>query len=127
VAGNLVHFELGAKDTSRAKQFWSSLFGWSFGDSSGPVEYHMTDAGGAPGGAIYRSQSDERGPIVYFDVDDLDATLDRVRHLGGAVELGKSPIPGVGWFARCTDTEGNRFSLFQSEPSVPAPGETNSA
>ena len=28
------------------------------------------------------------------------------------------PIPHVGWFARCTDTEGNEFSLFQSDESV---------
>jgi hypothetical protein len=28
------------------------------------------------------------------------------------------PIPGQGWFAPCVDTEGNKFSLFQNDPSV---------
>ena len=32
----------------------------------------------------------------------------------------KQPIPGTGWFAGCKDTEGNAFSLFQSDESVPA-------
>ncbi|MGH2472241.1 MAG: hypothetical protein ACRDG6_07540 [Candidatus Limnocylindria bacterium] len=27
-------------------------------------------------------------------------------------------IPGQGWFAGCTDTEGNAFSLYQNDPSV---------
>ena len=25
----------------------------------------------------------------------------------------------MGWFAGCTDTEGNNFSLYQNDPSVP--------
>jgi predicted enzyme related to lactoylglutathione lyase len=44
-----------------------------------------------------------------------------VRELGGEVLLEKQPIPGVGWFARFRDTEGNKFSLFESDESV-APG-----
>jgi predicted enzyme related to lactoylglutathione lyase len=118
--GRLVHFELPADDTTRATEFWSSLFGWKYREWSGPVEYHMLD-GIEPGGAIYPAQSGERGPIVYFDVDNMDADLARVAELGGMVELGKQPIPGIGWFARCRDTEGNPFSLFQSDESVQAP------
>jgi predicted enzyme related to lactoylglutathione lyase len=43
-----------------------------------------------------------------------------VRELGGDAE-DKEPIPHVGWFARCKDTEGNPFSLFQSDESVTMP------
>jgi predicted enzyme related to lactoylglutathione lyase len=116
MANELVHFELPAEDTARAKQFWASLFGWTFNESDGPVEYHMFQ--GQPGGAIYRTQAGERSPIVYFGVEDIDASLRRVTELGGFVEEGKSAIPGIGWYARCSDTEGNRFSLFESDESV---------
>ena len=51
MAGNLVHFELGAKDTARAREFWGSLFGWQFRPPWGGMEYHMTE-GLQPGGAI---------------------------------------------------------------------------
>ena len=51
----------------------------------------------------------------------IDKTIARVRELGGSAE-DKQPIPTVGWFARCSDTEGNDFSLFQSDESVQAPG-----
>jgi uncharacterized protein len=121
MAGRLVHFELPADDTARARDFWSSLFGWTFRGWDGPIEYHMTE-GVDPGGAIYPADGDERGPIVYFDVDDMDAAIGRVRELGGEAD-DKQPIPGVGWFARARDTEGNRFSLYQSDESAPGPSE----
>ncbi len=118
MAGKLVHFEMPAQDAARATRFYRDLFGWSFRDPGMPgVEYHMTEAGGEPGGAVYPSEGGEKGPIVYFDTDDIDAMLTHVRELGGEAEE-KSPIPGVGWFARCRDTEGNPFSLFQSDESV---------
>jgi predicted enzyme related to lactoylglutathione lyase len=120
--GRLVHFELPADDTSRALAFYGSLFGWTFEPWSGPVEYHQTQAGGGPGGAIYPSQEGERGPIVYFDTDDIAATVQRVRDLGGSAD-DPQPIPGIGWFSRCRDTEGNPISLFQADESVPVPDE----
>lgn len=121
MAGNLVHFELPARDTARAKDFWGSLFGWKFQNREGPVEYHMTD-GVEPGGAIYPTELGEStGPIVYFGTEAIDASVARVRELGGQAE-DKQPIPTVGWFARCQDTEGNAFSLFQSDESVTVPG-----
>jgi uncharacterized protein len=117
MAGRLVHFELPADDTARARDFWSSLFGWSFQGWEGPIEYHMTE-GVEPGGAIYPSQEGERGPIVYFAVDDIDEALARVRDLGGKAD-DKRPIPGIGWTSRAEDTEGNRFSLYQDDSSAP--------
>jgi uncharacterized protein len=124
MAGKIVHVELPAEDTGRAKKFWGDLFGWKFRAWEGPMEYHMFE--GEPGGGIYPSDSGERGPIVYFGVDDIDRDSARVAELGGTVELGKQPIPGVGWFARCRDTEGNTFSLFQPDESVPMPGQGES-
>jgi len=118
--GQLVHFELPAQDSGRAKKFWSSLFGWKFREWSGPVEYSMLD-GNEPGGAIYPAEGGPKGPVVYFGTGDIDKSITRVRELGGSAD-DKQPIPSVGWFARCADTEGNDFSLFQSDESVPSPG-----
>ena len=62
--------------------------------------------------------SDERGNLrVYFDTDDIDATRGKVQELGGHAE-DKMPVPGYGWFAACTDTEGNAFSLWQGDESA---------
>ena len=115
--GSLVHFEVPSEDAGRAKSFWGGVFGWSFNDPGVGIPYWMTRTGESQGGAIFNS--DERGIIVYFDTDDIDATIAQINELGGTAGE-KSPIPHVGWFARCTDTEGNAFSIFESDESVPA-------
>jgi predicted enzyme related to lactoylglutathione lyase len=121
VPGKLVHFELPAEDTARSCGFWSGLFGWQFQDSGMPdLDYRMVQTGPEQGGAVYASDGTIRGPVVYFDTDDIDASVAKARELGGHAE-DKQPIPHVGWFARCRDTEGNEFSLFQSDESVQTP------
>ena len=122
MAGSLVHFELPADDTERAREFYGELFGWQYRTWEGPVEYHMLEEGLEPGGAIYPSQAGEKGAIIYFDTEDIDASVERVNELGGSAE-DKQPIPGIGWYARCEDTEGNSFSLYQADESVPVPAE----
>jgi uncharacterized protein len=116
MAGNIVHFELFAKDPARAKRFYSSLFGWKFKDSDIPgIEYYLIE-GSHPDGAL-NPQADAPGVVVYFDTEDIDASLGKIRDLGGKADE-KMAIPGQGWFAACTDTEGNKVSLFQNDPSV---------
>ena len=56
--------------------------------------------------------------IVYFDTDDIDASVARVRELGGT--SGEATDPPRRLVRRCTDTEGNDFSLFQRDDSVSA-------
>ena len=74
MAGKLVHFELPAEDTARARSFWSGVMGWQFGDSAMPdFEYYMVQTGEDQGGAIYPADPGQKGPIVYFDTDDIDA------------------------------------------------------
>ena len=114
MAGKLVHFELPARDVGRAKGFWSGVFGWEFAEPMG-MEYWMTRNGEDQGGAVYPSDSTQL--LAYFDTDDIDATLDEGERAGGTAEE-KMPIPHVGWFAHCTDTEGNEFGVFESDESV---------
>jgi uncharacterized protein len=119
MAGKMVHFELPAADAERAKRFWSGVFGWEFGDSAMPgMEYYMVRTGEDQGGAVYpMPDAAGSGTVVYFDTDDIDAALAKVRQLGG--EAGdKAPVPTHGWFAACKDSEGNAFHLWQGDESA---------
>lgn len=114
--GNIVHFEVNAKDPARAKKFYSKVFGWTFKDSEIPgIEYYLID-GVNPGGAVNPNQT-ETGIVVYFETDNVDKTLKDIRDSGGQADA-KQPIPGQGWFAACVDSEGNKISLFQPDPNV---------
>jgi uncharacterized protein len=121
MAGQMVHLEIPAGDTAKAREFWGGLFGWEFQAYEGsPTEYHMTRFSDTTGGAITAADGSERGPRVYFDVDDINAGVARVKELGGEASDGM-PVPGMGWFATCTDNEGNDFGLWQTDPSASAP------
>ena len=52
-----------------------------------------------------------------FDTADIDASIAKVRELGGSADE-KQPVPTHGWFSACKDTEGNSFSLWQSDQNA---------
>jgi len=118
MAGTMVHLEIPAGDTAKAREFWGGLFGWQFqAFEGGPTEYHMTRFSESTGGAIMGADGDKRGPRVYFDVDDIGAATARVGELGG--QSGEAmPVPGMGWFSVNKDTEGNEFGLWQNDQSA---------
>jgi uncharacterized protein len=121
MAGKLVHFEIVTEDADRAEAFWSGVFGWQFNRDVMPgMDYRMTRTGEDQGGAIMPSDKRDGHLRIYFDSDDIDASRAKVQELGGTAD-DKQPIPGVGWWADCKDTEGNYFSLFQSDESVAPP------
>lgn len=120
MSGNLNYVEIPAEDSERAQGFWSSLFGWQFNAYSGDFPYVMTQTEGGQGIGLYRS--DDLGLWAYFYVDDLDEHVRRVEELGGRVR-DRGPVAGVGHYARCEDTEGNKFGLFQVDESAQAPAE----
>ena len=133
MAGQMVHLEIPAGDTAKAREFWGGLFGWEWQSYEGsPSEYHMTRFSDTTGGAIYEAEGSKRGARVYFDVDDINAgkarvDVDdinagkaRVSELGG--EAGEAmPVPSMGWFAICKDTEGNEFGLWQNDETAALP------
>ena len=118
MAGQMVHLEIPAGDTAKAREFWGGLFGWKFEEYPGsPTEYHMTRFSENTGGAIMAADGDKRGARVYFDVDDINSGVARVKELGGKADE-PMPVPSMGWFATFTDTEGNDFGLWQTDPNA---------
>jgi len=118
MAGEVVHVEFSSADIERAQRFWSGLFGWSFRDSGMPgIDYRMAQVTERSGAALMQSDEGTGYPNYYFDTDDIDASLAKVRELGGTADE-KSPVPTHGWFAACKDSEGNAFHLWQSDGSA---------
>lgn len=119
MAGKPVHFEIPASDTSRAREFYGNLFGWEWQTMEGPVEYHMTRTSEDTGGAIFPGDPGAIRP--YFEVDDINAGVARVRELGGNAD-DPQPVPTMGWFATGSDPEGNPIGLWQTDPNAQMPG-----
>jgi predicted enzyme related to lactoylglutathione lyase len=118
--GQIVHIEIPADDTAKAREFWGSLFGWQFEAFPGPSEYHMTRISETTGAAISNSDPGKKGTRSYFDVEDINAGAARVKELGGEADE-PMPVPGMGWFVTCKDPHGNEFGLWQTDPAAEAP------
>ncbi len=101
-------FELPAKDTQRALGYYRELLGWQFEPYGDDADYQVA---GEAGGAVHAANG-HTGALVYFGTEDIAAAVTQVRDLGGAAD---DPVemPGIGFSAQCTDTEGNRFGLYQ--------------
>ena len=61
-----------------------------------------------------RPAGEPLGIVVYVEVDDLDATLRKVRELGGRVVTPKTP-QGPNFRATFTDPSGNLLALWQEK------------
>ena len=118
MGGKVVHIEVPSANVDRAVGFYSGVFGWEIGPSAmEDFDYRMFQTAEDAGGAVMSSESPGSGFIVYLGTDDIDASAAKVRENGGTAE-DKQPVPTHGWFAPCTDTEGNKFSLWQSDPNA---------
>lgn len=120
MAGHIVHVEIPADDTARGREFWAGLFGWQFAASPGPFDYHMATIDERSGVAVTNMEPGRQGMRPYFDVEDISAGAARVRELGGTA-ADPRPVPAMGWFATCSDPQGNEFGLWQTDSSAPEP------
>ena len=70
----------------------------------------------ALGGGMMKKQSLQQQVITnYFDVKSVQESSANVEQLGGKVIIPKSPVPGMGYMAVCTDSENNRFGIFEAD------------
>jgi predicted enzyme related to lactoylglutathione lyase len=128
----IVHFEIPSSDIERSKKFYNDLFGWKFDKFPSPpgskmpegMEYWMIstldDKGneGVNGGMMRRQSPQQQGITNYFDVKSVQEYSAKVEKLGGKVISPKMPVPGMGYFAVCTDTENNGFGIFEVDSTA---------
>jgi len=109
----VVHFEIGCRDKERAAKFFEDCFGWStspYGDLGKLID---TAAGKGVGGHITALGHEPHNYVlVYIEVGDVAAALEKVAAAGGEALLGPLEIPGDGRvFAWFKDPDGNTLGL----------------
>ena len=116
--GGLSWNELMCRDVGKSREFYGQLFGWEFEDMPmDGVDYTIVKAHGEQaGGMMPMVGADWDGVpehwMVYFDVDDCDATAKQIAETGGKICVPPTEIP-VGKFAVCNDPQGGTFSIIQ--------------
>lgn len=122
-----IYFDFTVADLDAARRFFERVFGWRFQKFPMPYEYYRVEAGAPdePGidggvGAIADTLVSEGKPLtqVTIQVPDLDQFIARVKTSGGFVVEEKMAIPGIGWYATCTEPGGLKFGLIQADPDA---------
>lgn len=127
MTGGVAHFEIHADDTSRARKFYETVFGWTFQRLDDQTFEYWLITTGEPnqgGGMMPRSApapaagSSPNSFVVTIGVDSVDETVRVATGAGAQVAAPKVGIGGMGWVAYLTDTEGNLFGVFETDPNA---------
>jgi predicted enzyme related to lactoylglutathione lyase len=112
-----VHMELNTSDPKAAKQFYKAVFGWEYQDMPMPEGVYTMVPG--IGGITQHPMPDAPSSwLGYVGVDSVERTVAKVEKAGGTVVMGRTEIPGMGYFAVFNDPQGAPFAIW--EPAAPA-------
>ena len=128
---DLVWWEIESRDPAAFQQFAGDIFGWrfepAFQNTDLGADYWIIRQGERSIGGLQRADeraaSPQIGTRLYFDVDDLEGTLEQVVRLGGTVERSRTDLGGDDrWFATFREPTGISVGLWtaNSAPSEPA-------
>lgn len=120
--GTPIWYELLTADAAGSKAFYDHVLGWTIDEKSGQpgMDYRMIAV--APGDFVggmmplsgeMLSGGAKPGWLFYVGVDDVDATLARLRELGGSVHMGPIDMEGVGRMAMVADPQGIPFYVMR--------------
>jgi uncharacterized protein len=128
--GHFVWYELLTTDKAAARSFYADVVGWGAQDASTPsVNYSLFTAGTDPVAGLMELPGDARKMgatsrwVGYVGVNDVDATADRIRPLGGAVYVQPTDT-NIGRIAVVADPQTASLALVKAlKPGKQQPAE----
>jgi hypothetical protein len=128
--GRFVWYELMTTDIETAKAFYGNVVGWGTRDAAMPgLSYSLFTVGDTPVTGLMKLPEDMRRTgatphwIGYVGVDDVDAAVDRIKQLGGAVHVPPTDVPNISRFSVVVDPQMATLTLVKGLK----PGQAQSA
>lgn len=120
--GQICWQELSTKNLSAATEFYNGLFSWTLEQSKTTEmvykEIHFGDK--AVGGMMEINdcwgenwQEIPSNWMTYVAVDDVNATVEKIKENGGGIRVEPFDAPNVGRISVVTDPSGIAFSIIQ--------------
>ena len=122
-AGTTGWHELMTPDIDKARAFYIELFGWTIQEY--PMErgtYTVFNSGETGrGGAMPTPENlgDLAVWTVYFNTEDCNGTVEKIKGAGGRVDFGPDFAETVGTFASVADPQGAAFAVITPDPNIP--------
>jgi uncharacterized protein len=122
--GRFVWYELMTTDIETAKAFYANVVGWGTRDASASgLAYRLFTAGDSPVTGLMNVPEGARRTGVtpqwmgYVGVDDVDAAVDRIKQLGGAVYVPPTDLPNISRFSVVADPQMATLALVKGQNS----------
>ncbi|GAA0327899.1 VOC family protein [Sphingomonas oligophenolica] len=120
--GTPIWYELMTADPDASKAFYDDVIGWTIeAQPSGEMDYRMIDSGsggGSVGGVMRLTEAMQAGGakptwLFYIGVNDVDASVEKIKAAGGSVLMPAWDIPGIGRIAMVADPQGIPFYIMR--------------
>jgi uncharacterized protein len=118
--GRFVWYELMTTDPAAATAFYTDVLGWGIERTSMPgATYTMFTCGDVPVSGLTKLPENalEMGAsphwIGYIEVDNVDATAERIKRLGGAVHVPPTDVPDISRFSIVADPQMATLALIK--------------
>lgn len=118
MANTVAWFEVVGTDGNQLRGFYGDVFGWNFQmPDDAEMDYGMTDPSQTGiGGGVGATPTGNGHATFYVEVDDPQATLDKIEAAGGTVVMPVTEMPMV-TIAQFKDPQGNLVGLFNGGQS----------
>jgi uncharacterized protein len=122
----LVWNELQTRDSQAAKAFFEAVLDWTI--DADPSGYLLSKVDGRTQAGIMQMDENWGGDVpnnwaVYFAVENLEASVAKVKELGGNVLVPPMAAGEMGQFSVVQDPQGGAFTIMQFDgPLDPPPG-----
>ncbi len=117
--GRFVWYELMTTDVAAAKTFYTKVLGWGAQDASMPnLAYTFFTVGNAFASGLMGLPEEAKRTgttprwIGYICVDDVDASVEQIRRLGGAVHVPPTDLLNISRFSIVADPQTASFALI---------------
>jgi len=129
MTGRFVWYELMTSDTKKAIAFYSDVVGWKtqpFEGAPADKPYEMWVASQGPLGGVMALPPEAKTMgvpphwMAHVEVADVDATVAKVKQMGGSVHMQPTDIPTVGRFSIVADPQGASLSVFKPASEMKA-------
>jgi predicted enzyme related to lactoylglutathione lyase len=121
--GTFCWIELATSDPIAAKQFYTSLFGWTVNENDmGEMIYYIFQKNGRDCAAMYKQGAEQQGAppnwMSYVCVTSADDAAAKAKSHGGNVVAGPFDVADYGRMAVLIDPQGAAISLWQPKKNI---------